>query len=709
MRASAWSATQLSGEDQVCRTLAGVGDLAPDEDAPSWSFHLGLPDSLGKPRTTHLANGYVLEFPHLAEPPRFACLAVDRGILVASTSLDLRPTLFSPGQAVDEDGEDQWLRLEDQTILLRVKKGDEGTQFVLCVGQGTDDVIEQMAGKGFETDLEALAQKEFSLRSAFWMSLQEVEGDFSLLADAVEDVVFHLEAPVGSYTHRWSAAQIPEARRFELNQLYPLVQTWQDLDPAVAHDLVAGALTAVASDGSLAASFVPDQESSRSAAAAWPYLARSVQAVGDSALAAGAVESIRKNLNGSIQTYDPSRTGFLCWRTAEEAFVPDAFDEQMASPALSGFMLSELEALENLLSQAGDESGLGDLLLDARESIHAQLESSLWDEEHQIYRDRYVAGPNTSRATLSGVMPLGWDPLPANRRSALVASLESPTFFGDPNGVTLWEEWENDPTPPPVPAGYQFLLLEGLRHEADLEVKKRLQDRIAGAIVRHAQNTQTFPTQLQTSAQIASGDPAGETGIQAPVIGACLALDVLQNVYRRSDDESTSKFWVVVDRHRMKIMAAVIGIPALLVIGSALNLARKPSAQRSAPPQTTGLVAELMRQGNLAEALQLLEEAPDEIAAGSMWLTRAAIYFRMENYEDAEREYRAMIAKDFQVPSASINLALTLFKKGQFEEASQLYKQCSEDFALSHPEITKRAQEASRFMRLYRDTLVRQK
>ena len=703
LRASAWTGTDIGADATVFRSLASPGDLSPDLHQAPWSFHLGLSETIGGPRCVLLSNGFRLEFPEIVNQPRITCMVPKHGQLVGAANIVLRPTLFSPQQAVTEGDGTFATQHGNSMAFLLVKASESMTRFALIVTESSEADARKLAEEALNLDQTVLFNEEQARRQALYNENGTCT-EPTLVAHALETLIFHLEAPRGSMRQRWSSARPPALPGMDFNQLVPLVLCWNELDAGVSRELVQCAIDAIGNDGTFSSSAGPEGPEG---GYSWPCLARIAQVVYDNnpdeEWLAELVPALRRYLLWAVDFFDPQQLGLTCWPEPERSFIPDTYDENLASAALTSFLLADLDALFYLLGRLG-QVALDTIKLDqTRELFRERMDNALWDMEDLVYRDRYVGGEQISRITLSGIMPLYRADLEEDRKDALLRLVRDPSVFNGNHGAPLWQAWDQDEVSPPVPAVHQIYLLESLRRQGAEQAAIQIEERLDETF-RH-----TFSQQGKLPADLHAADGEVEgvpPWFDAPVLPACLLLQISPRFFRRGEDE-IAPWMLSLDRYRTATLTTLVA--ALLILAGLVSWFLGQIDQRT---QISGentrheVIQRLIVQQKYDEALQLIEEAPtsgDELAYGAI---RANLLYRKRNYKGAAEIYRKLAAADIDEEQATLNLGLSLFRDGRFEEAETTYSQYLETYSDGNEKLRGIATLAREFIQKNRTTLV---
>lgn len=668
-----------------------------------------------QPETVHLANGYRLRFPETAGAPHIICLATDAGSLVGKASWLLRPSLFSPITTPDKQGREQWLRLDDETILLVSETRDDETSFALVRDTTDDTALREAAETLLAMDPDQAWAEEVRLRAAFWTrSTGEAQ---VLTAQALEELVFHLEPATPQYPYRWSTASFARELYPSVNQVLPLVLAWLQIDPDVASDILTGILSHVQPDGQIA----PHPAAPPASRKPWPLLAHATMRVAESnptAELGTTAANLAPYLLRTLSRADPDRTGRPCWPTESEAWIPTGSAQDTATPALAGWLLAEIDAVLKLSQPA---------LPERRESIEALredyrrltegLEDSLWDRDAGLYRPRTVTdGEPREALTLAGLIPLAWPSLPPDRRTALVRHLDPDGLFGDPSGAPVRPAADPANPPPPIPVFHQIALIDALDHPATRAQHRAFKERLLTSLLRFRDRLPRWPLDLrdgEPSPASVTASPDRDT--EAPIVTACLAVLACPVPLGTEDETSRSALvWNALDRHRAVL---VFGLIALLVAGVSLSAFRqlgKPDVEEEGPVSTAdsslSLAKHLATQGKTDLAMSLLEEGSgDSAGAAANEFLRATIHFRRGEFSEAESGFRTLLEDEAYGARATVNLALTLVLRNRIDQALPLYESCAENFTESHPAIAHQAATAAGYLRQHGHTLLSEK
>ena len=702
LRPSVWSGADPDASPVVLQTLKQTGDIAPVGFPPPWSLHLGISDALGEPEVRILANGFEVYFPGGSDPACIRCLMTADGLWTGQANIELHPSLFSPEAEAIEQDQLVLMEKDGKITALAIESSPTTTRFCLCADAADSDQAAQKAQAGIPTDLDQRWDRETALRERFWSEFTDANVHAEVLRASLESLVYNLELAGDG-----GLVSATAGTGYGNNALYPLIQAWVSIDPGVATRLLETAFKAIREDGTLAAGM--HRDGSLSAHTAWPMLIQACrlyqEKVPDSDLITRYYPVLEKYLLATLGHMDPENHGLPSWPSAPESFVPDAFDDNVASASLTSLMLREIHALQALTTTHPANEENHAFVESERDRLLGNLSTLLWDEDLGVCRDRYIGGDAVSRVTLSSLLPLGIKRLPAPIRKALLQKLDAPNYFGGGGGLALWQSWDTDDSPPPAPSAHQLFVLMTLDGEEDAATA--LEEDCAQAIVRWFDTRAALPIELRTG-MVEPNDPTNPLWYESPVMTACLALRVLPATQRRAKESAMPAYLVALDNHRFTILFAFILALVGLVAISILSDRRQPvEAEESAT--TIMLVRDLMNDGNYAAARKQIDLLKTGNSATSeLTFIDANLLFHQGKYQAAIPLYEKCVAAGIVAPKPQMNLGLALYRAGRLEEAMAQYQNVIEEFGEEKPELKKTAEAAIRIIRVHGSTLFNQ-
>lgn len=615
------------------------------------------------------------------------------------SNFGVHPTIFSPELEVREEEGCQWASIGDQTVLLLIQNQAESSMFCLVVSSGGRDEAYAKAESGLQLDPQDYGNRAFARRAPMYDRLADVP-DNSLLARGLEELVFHLENKTGDPPRWWSAANVDDRPSIDPNQVIPLALAWKELDENVAQDIV---VSTIAQSHSL---YPSDAEPSEPASCPWPCLvaAAEINCAGadpDTDLIGELLPPLHGYLERAIRYFDPNENGMVTWKRATEAFIPDAHDADLASASLCAMLLEELEAYARLSTLAGQDPSV-EAFTAERERFKQAMSTTFWDPERGIFSDCYIGGDPVSRLTVSGLMVLWNRSIDKVKRDAIMRWVHDPRFFEGPDGIPLWEKWENDPVPPPVPPLHQIFMLHALKNQNQRETALAVENRVVRSMLRHAKTTHQLLVDLHTGK---SADPQANEPhwYDLPLITGCLIVSTAPNVYQPQANE-ISPFARSLENNRRVVVGSVLAAFAVLILVFSLVL-NKIGSRQGRETNSSELLRHLVIQEKFDEALDLLEKWARKSPQGNFQFLRANILAGRGRHYEAEQIYRSLIESRVDEKKATLNLALCLFKQGNFDEAEFTYQSFLDQYEDAAPRMRLMAQIASEFLEQNKDSL----
>ena len=696
--ASAWILRGFDRPNRYFRSLSTPGDLAPAVDGVSWSFHLGLENNTLSSENRIWTNGYELFFSESGSPRSIVALFVEPGILVGKTKANIHPSLFSSELAVQENAGFQWLEMEEYSVALGTTQKHGEHWFCLAVSEEGHTAALHLARKHLETDLDAVRSAEYQKRAPFWDAQTSATDHHDLLNYAVESLVLHLQPPTGSIPFRWSIGDLYSAPAFDLDQLLPLVAAWRLLDRSIARELVKSALSSQNADGSFHRIVSADGQT-RDSTPCWPLLAQSVEMASaetdDPEFLEYAMPRLKRYLNWAIEYYRISKDEMVCWPSEQESFIPEVFDQNLASGDIAAFLICEFDAFFNLCNKAPTHTADGDDLMAHAEALKTGLVGFLWSKESGNFRSRYLGGHPIERVTLSSILPLFWPKLPPIYRDELLRQVISARHFRSGLGVPLWMAWESDPTPPPVESRHQNLILLSLiRASARAELQLVSSDWIQ-ALSEQFRQTGGLRGNLRPQ------DPSEstESSLICPLdINSCILtiLAIGAKEQYRSMGGTASPILKWIDNYRTSILTTVVAALVAALFSIVVFYLHKKTMNMTYLQTLAGLAKQHCAEGNYEQAIQIyrhLQEGSGNAASVDIMLANAL--FKNGEWIEAESLYRQASEKsEIKDPAIHLNLALTLFRQGKFRESRREYASFIEKYGEVYPELTLRARKA---------------
>ena len=659
------------------------GTFSCNDPTVDWNFNLHAEAVEPAPRIWCLANGIVLA---AADKPTLlaAQFVVRTHAWTGFALLPCIPTLFSAADEVQTVAENrQLLAVNGLHIALLRQPTERGLRFAWAVSESDPEAALAEAEAALEIDATERAQEEIACRlKALEAQRNQTEVARNMQASALEALIAALRPPQGHLTHCWSESTAHPGA-FYLNELLPLVDAWSRVDRHIAMQLIGAALDTQTEDGILPAWSFPDGTASTQSM--WPALATSLRTQlndpesGNDERPEQAWAAAARGLVKMLDFFE--RQGRYRWRTAEEAFIPDLFDEQLLTIDVAALLLAECEACM-LAAQRGIYVDPLDIeaIRASRTPLQRQLTETLWNSATGSFCDRYTGGAFIRRRTAGRFLPLASTSLPQNLSDTVWEQLSSAKEFKPDAGLRLWEHWESDPIEPPVAPLQNYYIWHAAKSRRAAEEFLPLADRWYAALLKQHQQA------LKQDA-----DAAEEADPPAPV-RAALALTLNQRVQEASSQKVQPKWLLWLDRHRMGVLVCVAGPLLAILIGISIYLLIKPDPTDVDMEAIHSVAQRHYEDGDYDQAIALYQELYRFLPKSPTVNHRLGnALFRAGRYAEAEEHYRRAIDEEWPMPRSLRNLAITLHRQGRLDEATTYFELLIELYAEHYPELAAQA------------------
>ncbi len=670
----------------VLRAQSAPGDYALAMNAPGWSLHGGLDPQDDSYRCWMCSNGLVVKAPH-SDDLLLTLFFTAPNVLQGFVHSGARPNLFSADEPVHAQDHEQRLDTNGLHIVLAYGDADNGQTFAVGFSRTSYEKAASRAQGALKHDPHTVLQQEMARRSQFLGTVQTRDADVALILEAHETLAGALRPPQGVLTHRWPESDTL-AGAFSLNELSPLIPAWCVLDVTVAEDILRAAFGQVKSNGFLPAWVRPDGSHAESEMA-WPTLALCSQWALDHGasdeFAAFALRRLSAYVGHALERFH--RGGHYAWRSDREAFIPETFNNELATVDLAVFLLCETDAFMALADRYDRDDLVTAFIQRQRDLLRRHLQEYLWDDKDRLFRDRFIGGDTTKRTTLSSYLPLLWPGLDERQRGQTLKRLNLALGKRKQGGIDSWEHWESDPVFPTVPALHQAFVLQAVRTAGHEDAAWKLEQALFRALAHAFEARQTIPADL-------TGENPDADSTASSVMGAALAVNL---VCRPGDDAAegieSSKAVRWLDRHRTAVGLTVLGalISGLAVVVLTYQFKRTPTAVDMTT--MTSLADRYYRDGRYDQAMEIYRRLGEtEPGNRTLQLLLGNTLYRQGRLEEAERHYRRALDEDQPSPSALRNLAITLYEQGNLEEAARYFQMIIDELADRYPELATQAQ-----------------
>jgi len=686
MRAAAWQSVPTL-PDYAFQTLTSPGDFAPAIEPFHWSFHSGLDIATVKPGAiTMLGNG-MLYRPGPGEP-RFFYFVTAPGVVVGQTRHPVPPSLFSAEYNVHEAENMQWIDAGNEQVVL-VRHPQNGAFALACAQSSHEDTVHLAESALASPPSERLAS-EWLARRPFWIQMESSACPREVLAYGFETLTSALRGPEGVFPARWSETYREPVGAYSFNDCFFLVAAWGVVDQAIAEEHVQCALVAVQTAGRLPAWMTPDGHYANHAA--WPLLADCTRRVLDN----GAHAEFISFALPLLQTYLEATWAWFnaddipVWRHPEEAYIPDTFDEQLATVDLAVFLRKEMDAMLAIAAAHPEIEWDTARYKEQRDHITRQLLEMHWDPVTRCFHDRYVGKERIKRTTIGSFFPLGLADLPADKRAALVSSLTQRKDWKQGHGITAWEYWESDPIKPPVLAHHQHILLHALSEDKEDGLYHTFAKMLRAQCARNVRHDGSLADHLKDPSDTPTPSP------RPSLTGAALILDLEAEataLERAVSEASPLVQWM--DRYRLPLTIGLTTLLSVLVLGVVLFFLFKRAPTTSGIGTMSSLAQRHYEDGRYDEAARLYRELIDSPRVTFFAHQQLGnTLFRKQDYKGAEEQYREALALNGDSPASYRNLAVSLHRQGRDQEAIAVFEEMIERFESQFPTLVEQARIA---------------
>lgn len=684
------------------RAGRAVGDLIPERAGADWRFEAGFLERIDESRVQVLAHGFRIVPTQRDSGEDMVVVFVEPGVMVGTSRIPCRPNLLSAGGDAQRLDDLVLIQTGHSPVALAYATDPDGTVRFSLVSHGPNAEDAQFAAREHLKDhVRGLFESACEQRTVAPRPTDDDPSSASCFAFAREMLAARLRPPGDRWSNRWSFSGDFESQTADLNELMLLTLAWQRLDPKVAQDLVLSALNTVEPDGSFFRRF-NSMGPTAPVQAAWPFLAQAVRRVWDTApseeLLHEAVSVLPLYLDWALRYFDPEGHGHPCWPTAGEAWIPDTWDDALASVDLTAFLLAEIDAVQYLFDEAEDLGPASETFRAKHHQLAEALQHFFWDASQKAYRDRYRDGDFIRRPTVSGLAPLLWEGLPDSYAAQLIEGIEAHRGVAQAEGFLLWAQWPDDPDEPPRPAAHQALLLDALLRRRGAEGFLRQQAPMREAFLRR-QAQPSDPAALPADAEAANAGSYLKKWHPREVSAADAALAVmllLDPTASAPGNAPPHRLIGWANRHPLAIPLATVALIVSTVGGIALLFEHNNRMTGASVETLFGQGLGYHRRGEQAEAIRIYQEllAKENMPEAQLQFHMGNAYFRQKSFQEAEACFRKAMEDSTLVPIAPFNLIMSIYHGGRVEEARQLFVQFIELYDEAYPDTTARARRA---------------
>lgn len=692
-------------------TLNKVGEVGPASASVSWNLELGLSEAFHEAHVRLFCNGYEV---NSTEGGILRAYVPAPGILVVHGPDDMAASLFCAEEEVenDEDQLNQWIALDNRRIQLTRSTDHQGSGALYCLQiTDQDEVAASHRAAGYlDIDLKAELEREFQQRLPFFQAHDGTANNPSMIV-AVETLVAHLNPAGEEFSGRWLGDQLSENPLLATQHLLSAIATWNLIDVTISKELLRSVLETQLNNGSIHGQYEPGTEVD-SFTGTWPTFAQCCRAIWeceqktsdgmvDTAYYAEILPRIDEHVQFSLEYYSIEASGYHGWQHADEALVPEMFDNNMVSVPLTSLLLCEIEELLFFSTTLSDFRADTEILNEERQRLARNL-GEAWNEKAHAYTNYYLNGEPVTRLSLGSYLPMRWTGVDPSLTSEVEKQLKSNQSLLTPDGMALWQTWESDDIDSPIEALHQSFIQPILNRSGLIDQQ--------GAFMQGIQNAQTIwfdaggglPSNLSLERdEFNDLIPPKPDGFQQDLGAACLLIT--SQVSSHSMDVNISDYpWVIrwLERHRQTVTFVASLLLFISIIGITMYFAHGKNLDLHGEYAKQGIARNSYKIGRYDDAIaryhNLLEISRKPSAKGDYQFMLGNAYFKVQNFDQAEHFYReSMKNSGADVPQPQWNLIQVLYRLGRYEEAKEQLESWREKYAEQLPDMQDRAQAVS--------------
>jgi tetratricopeptide repeat protein len=189
----------------------------------------------------------------------------------------------------------------------------------------------------------------------------------------------------------------------------------------------------------------------------------------------------------------------------------------------------------------------------------------------------------------------------------------------------------------------------------------------------------------------AAGLPDGASELEEAV-WAILRADSERRQLQLRGEVSPAVCWM--DTHRRHLRQSLVALGVVLLIGwLGWQIFHREHAGETGRMDLERRARQACEDGQHGRAAALYGQAVPQGPALYFRYRQAGEWMHLEEFEEAEKGYRTILAEAPDTPNAQINLALAVWRQGRHEEALELYRAVATQHG-AYPELAARAQLA---------------
>jgi pentatricopeptide repeat protein len=146
------------------------------------------------------------------------------------------------------------------------------------------------------------------------------------------------------------------------------------------------------------------------------------------------------------------------------------------------------------------------------------------------------------------------------------------------------------------------------------------------------------------------------------------------------------------NERRGSLLTIAAGLLMLALVSAAMLNMRAGSALLA--EAWSGIANQLVTLGRYEEALELYKEVSAYGSAPTLAYFQARIHYFRGEYPEAEELYRTAMTGERSPERSMMNLGLSLFRQGRYEEALDTYQTFIDIYDEAYPQLARRAEAA---------------
>jgi tetratricopeptide (TPR) repeat protein len=672
----------LSGPSQtlhngpVFQTLPEKGSIA-GSDPETWHLHFRLPL---KARLQYFSNGLIVK--------RRKTLAV-----IAAPAPNVLCGLIPKRYAIELQcehnhlGENTHFRTDNGvgTLLRRETAGN--IYFSLVIDAPSQEAAERLALEHFTHTPHELIQLHPSRRKLI-QHLDLFSNANILPALAGESLIKQLRTPEGAFGEIWPASPAMDNSAFSLNEIYPLIIAWSDIDPDQALKIYTMALSQQRDDGHFPAWVAPNGDRN-SFDAPQLFFAQCAELLSKKAGERGLVKkqltALNKYIRWSLRHYFPQSAIHPSAQSPQETLAPESWTKNCATVEHTTLLICELEALIRLHTQVA--SPIPIFIEQAHEKLTELIDKEFWNPQTRSYANTYQSEEKCTRRGLHEYLPLLWENLPSEKRRLLLTQFKQSPWATSrqPDPLT------GEATSPATPL-QQLIILQCVKHKKNSHTH-------TGAHVRRVWSDLMAWQQRHFHRKVTTPMPVIDTAF------ICLLIDLQA---QRMQYIRQAKRWMKIARtliHKLKLnrddLIIIFSFTFLMLGTRTLYKTRVENLSTVTLQQAYASYTKNDAQNTFTTCAILLKKDPQNKEAR---LLLANTLLMNDRPAEAQKHYQILNALDPDNPAFLIGLAMAKHRQKNSPDVQRHYQEFQAYFAPYFPQTS---QLVNRMQNLDTDKLTR--